>query len=71
MALEWCSGGCLRDALLGGHFAAAEKAMEAGLQLTSALRALHEAGLVHGDLCGDWYAKFCTLSSVSAHAATD
>lgn len=54
MALEWCSGGCLRESMQAGHFAAAEKAMEAALQLASALRALHEAGFVHGDLCADW-----------------
>ena len=51
---EWCDGGSLREAIPTGGFVGAHRALEASLQLASAVRALHEAGVVHGDLCGEW-----------------
>lgn len=59
---DWCGGGCLRDVFPSGAFAGAHKALEAGLQLADAVRTLHEAGVVHGDLCPEWSAPRCPLS---------
>lgn len=58
---EWCNHGTLTDAIIKGWMHAKNSrnvsraaVLATAVEIASALMSLHSAGVVHGDLSGDW-----------------